>query len=227
MSKTNPPKLNEQLEAHAGNAPPEVIGRISAAQKEVEEAGVAPGLGVGDVAPNFVLPDATAKPVSLYDRLEEGPVVLSFYRGAWCPYCNLELNAIQEIMPNLREQAASLIAISPQTPDDAMTVKEKQNLDFDVLSDTDQHVIKEYRVQYRVPDAVQEISLDIMKNDVSEKNADGSWNLPVPATFVIDENRVIRARHVSTNYMTSRMEPSTILEALNEIETESSTEGGR
>jgi peroxiredoxin len=223
--RINAPQLNERLEEQAAKAPPGVIDRIKAAQDEVTEAGTAPGLEIGDVAPNFVLPDATGKPVSLYERLEKGPVILSFYRGEWCPYCNLELKALQEILPDLRKQAASLIAVSPQTPDDAMTLSEKQNLEFDVVSDADQHVIRDYRVRYHVPDAVQEISLQVMKTDVSEKNADRSWNLPVPATFIIDTDRVIRAHHVSTHYMDSRMEPSEILEALEEIGAEGRDQG--
>jgi peroxiredoxin len=214
--KADQATLRERLAAQAGKAPPEVIDRIKAAQAEVEESGIAPGLEVGDLAPEFSLPDATGRPVSLRERLADGPVVLSFYRGEWCPYCNIELRALQEVLPDLREEGASLVAISPQKPDDALTVSEKQRLEFDVLSDSDQTVIREYRVQYRVPAPVEEISLEVLKNDVSKRNADGTWNLPVPATFVVDQNGVITARHVSANYMTSRMEPSEIVEAVRE-----------
>lgn len=219
------PALNEQLARQAGKAPPEIIDKIKAAQAEVEESGVAPGLAVGDVAPDFSLSDATGRAVRLRERLSQGPVVLSFYRGEWCPYCNLELHALQEVLPDLREAGASLVAISPQTPDDALTATEKQGLEFDVLSDANQDVIREYRVHYPVPEAVQEISLEILKNDVSQRNADGTWNLPVPATFVIDTDGVIRASHVSTNYMASRMEPLEIIEALGEINRRTSSEG--
>lgn len=214
------PKLNEQLAEQAGKAPPEVIEKIKAAQAEVEEAVVAPGLEIGDVAPDFTLPDATGQPVDLYEWLKQGPVVLSFYRGEWCPYCNIELRTLQELLPQIRELGASLIAISPQTPDEALTATEKQNLEYAVLSDADQEVIGKFRVRYLVPQTVQDISLNILNNDLTQRNADGSWNLPVPATFVIDTDTVIRARHVSTNYMTSRMEPSEIVEALEEIRNE-------
>lgn len=217
--------LNEQLTGQAGKAPPEVLDKIKAAQSEVEESGVAPGLAVGDVAPDFSLPDATGRPVSLRERLSQGPVVLSFYRGEWCPYCNIELRALQGVLHDLRDEGASLVAISPQTPDDALTVAEKHGLEFDVLSDADQEVIMDYRVHYRVPETVQEISREVLRNDVSQRNANGTWNLPVPATFVIDTYGVIRERHVSTNYMTSRMEPSEIIEALGEINQRDSSEG--
>jgi peroxiredoxin len=219
--------LREQLAQQAGKAPPTVIEAITAAQADVEESGVAPGLNVGDIAPDFTLPDATGQPVKLSERLKEGPVVLSFYRGEWCPYCNIEIHALQEALPELRAHSANLIVISPQRPDDALTLSEKHRLEFDVLSDTDQEVIRAFRVQYRVPEAVRKISLEVMKNDVSQKNADGTWNLPVPATLVIDRHGVVRARQVSTNYMMSRMEPSEIVEALKEIGTQVVTTNAR
>jgi peroxiredoxin len=209
--------LAEQLAERASSAPPEVIESIKAAQAEVEESGVAAGLAEGEPAPNFTLPDATGRPVSLRERLKEGPVVLSFYRGEWCPYCNLEMRALFEALPEFREHGANLLAISPQAPDDALTLSEKHGLEFDVLSDTDQRVIQAYRLQYRVPDAVQKISLEVMKNDVSNRNADGTWNLPLPATLVIDQEGVVRAIHVSGDYMTSRMEPGDIIAALERI----------
>jgi len=214
---TNPPKLNERLAEQAGKAPGGVIETIKAAQAEVEESSVAPGLEVGDVAPDFTLSDATGQSISLYERLKDGPVVLSFYRGEWCPYCNIELRALQELLSEIRELGASLIAISPQTPDDALTVTEKQDLEYAVLSDPAQEVISAFRVRYLVPETVQEISLNILNNDLTKRNADGTWNLPLPATFVIDPDGVIRARHVSANYMTSRMEPSEIIHALESI----------
>lgn len=178
---------------------------------------MAGGLGVGEPAPDFTLPDATGRRVSLSERLKEGPVVLSFYRGEWCPYCNLELRALHEALPKFREYDANLIAISPQRPDDALTLSEKHGLEFDVLSDSRQQVIQAYRLQYSVPDAVQKISLEVLKNDVSKRNADGTWNLPLPATLVIDQEGVVRAMHVSGDYMTSRMEPSEIIAALKEV----------
>jgi peroxiredoxin len=209
--------LAEQLAEQASAAPPEVIESIKAAQAQVEESGMAAGLAVGEPAPDFTLPDATGRHVKLSKRLQEGPVVISFYRGEWCPYCNLEMRALSEALPEFREYNANLIAISPQAPDDALTLSEKHGLEFDVLSDTRQQVIQAYRLQYRVPDAVQKISLELMKNDVSKRNADGTWNLPLPATVVIDQDGVVRAIHVSGNYMTSRMEPSEIIAALERI----------
>ena len=107
--------------------------------------GAAPGLAVGEQASLFSLPDATGQMVELAARLEQGPVVLSFYRGEWCPFCNLELRALQAALPRLRARGASLIAISPQSPDHSLSITEKAGLTFDVLSDARQQVIRAYR----------------------------------------------------------------------------------
>ena len=92
-------------------------------------------LAVGETAPDFTLPNATGEPVTLSTALEDGPVILSFYRGGWCPYCNLELRALQSALSDLEDAGATLIAVSPQTPDASLTTAEKNDLEFAVLSD--------------------------------------------------------------------------------------------
>ncbi len=208
-------KLNEQIQSliEGFKIEERVLALLGEEMARLESEGVAPGRKVGEKAPGFRLPDATGREVSLLAHLKEGPVVLSFYRGEWCPFCNLEIKTLQDYLPKIRELGATLIAISPQKPDQALTLTEKHALDFDVLSDETQKAIREYRLQFEVPDRVKEIYTTVFGLDVSEQNADGSWNLPVPATFVIDRDGIIRARHVSLNYMV-RMEPEIILDAL-------------
>ena len=140
-------------------------------------------------------------------------MVLSFYRGEWCPFCNLELRALQAALPQLRSHGAALIAISPQSPDHSLSVTEKAGLTFDVLSDARQEVIAAYRVQFTVPADIKDLHLNVFGNDPSSQTADGSWNLPIPATFVMDRTGIIRARHVSADY-TTRMDPAEIEAAL-------------
>ena len=159
--------------------------------------------------PDFSLPDATGQMVELAARLEQGPVVLSFYRGEWCPFCNLELRALQAALPRLRARGASLIAISPQSPDHSLSITEKAGLTFDVLSDARQQVIRAYRLQFTVPADLKDLHLNVFGNDLSAHTADGSWDLPIPATFVIDRSGIVRARHVSADY-TTRMDPDDI-----------------
>jgi peroxiredoxin len=209
-------RLSTQLDAVSDQVPAEIDARIAAAIAEVGASGTAPGLAVGDRAPGFRLPDATGKEVSLADRLDAGPVVLQFYRGDWCPYCNLHLRALQTALPEIRKRGASLIAISPQSPDHSLSLTEQAELEFDVLSDVDQHVIRDYRLQFTLPADLQSVHLNIFSLDLRAQNADGSWNLPVPATFVISPDGTIVTAGVQVDYRT-RLEPSVILESLDAL----------
>ena len=206
-------ELTRQLRELATRTPAPIAERISAILADVTAAGVAPGLAVGERAPNFRLPNAAGKDVELAERLAAGPVVLSFYRGDWCPYCNLELRALQAALPRFEAHGASLIAISPQAPDHSLSMAEKNGLSFEVLSDVHQEAIRAFRVQFTVPADLQELHRNVFHNDLSTRTADGSWDLPVPATFVIDRAGIIRARYVSADYRT-RMDPDDIERAL-------------
>ena len=208
-----PGELTRQLRELAARTPAPIAERITAILADVTASGVAPGLAVGERAPNFRLPNAAGEEVELASRLATGPVVLSFYRGEWCPYCNLELRALQAALPRFQGHGASLIAISPQSPDHSLSVAEKNELNFDVLSDVHQEAIRAFRVQFTVPADLQDLHRNVFHNDLSTRTADGSWDLPVPATFVIDRGGIIRARYVSADYRT-RMDPDDIEAAL-------------
>lgn len=205
--------LATDLAAIDAQAPPSINDRISRALDEVRQSGKTPGLAVGDPAPDFRLPDARGNQVSLQDRLASGPVVLVFYRGEWCPYCNTYLRALQAILPDIRKAGASLIAISPQTPDHSLSMTQKADLEFDVLSDATQQVIREYRVQFELPIDLQAVHLDAFQLDLRLQNADESWSLPVPATFVIDRQGKVVAADVDADYR-RRVEPSDLLATL-------------
>jgi peroxiredoxin len=206
-------QLSHELAEMAGRSPAAIADRLAPGLDEISASGVAPGLQIGDRAPNFTLPNALGQSVELSHRLESGPVVLTFYRGAWCPYCNLTLRALQTAVPRFKAHAASVIAISPQAPDRSLTLTEKHALEFDVLSDVEQSVIRAYRLQFTFPADMKDLYLNTFHNDLSTQTADGSWALPIPATFVIDRTGIIRARHVSVDYRT-RMDPDDIETAL-------------
>lgn len=210
--------LNERLARFAAsvNRPEEAKAAINAAFAEIEEKGLVPGLAVGDAAPDFELPDARGGMVRLSDRLAVGPVVLTFYRGSWCPYCNLELRAYQAMLDDFRAEGASLIAVSPQEPDDALSMTEKNSLDFDVLSDVEQDVLAAYRIRFDLPEGITEHMLDSTLAALAKQQPAGNYSLPVPATFVIDPRGIVRARHVSMAYR-ARMEPSEALAVVREI----------
>ena len=170
---------------------------------------------VGEIAPDFTLPAATGAAVTLHSKLNEGPVVLSFYRGGWCPFCNLELQALQALLPEIKELGASLIGISPETPDNSMTTAEKHQLEFDVLSDIGNKTARDYGLIFTVYEEMRPLYLK-WGLDVPASNGDNSWELPVPATYVIDSNRVARAAYVDKDY-TKRMEPEQIMTALRNL----------
>jgi peroxiredoxin len=209
--------LRAQLDRISAQVPAPISNRIDAAIKEIEATGTAPGLSVGDSAPAFTLPDQLGRRVSLKERLATGPAVLVFYRGEWCPLCNAHLRALQRALPELEAKGASLLAVSPQAPDRALSIAEKAGLGYEVLSDVHHEVITAYRLQFTTPADLQDVIVNVFQTDLRHHTADGSWRLPVPATFVIDRAGVIRAAHVSADFRT-RMEPAAIIMALEKME---------
>jgi peroxiredoxin len=170
----------------------------------------------GDRAPDFALPSARGGEIRLSSLLEAGPVVLSFFRGGWCPFCTLEFRALAVILPQLKILGASLVGVSPETPEHGLATLEHNHLDFDLLSDSGNAVARDYGLLMSVPEEMQSLYLE-WGFDVPEHNGDDSWELPVPATYVIDREGVIRSAFVDKDY-TRRMEPLAILEALRELE---------
>src|SRR5262245_45925954 len=181
------------------------------------EATGAPGvfddaLGVGDRAPAFRLPDARGGEVALDDLLADGPVVLVFYRGAWCPYCNLQLAAFQRALGDIRATGATLVAVSPQTPDQSLTLAEQKALEFPVLSDAGNAVAIKYGLVFTQSEAVTSTSRRL-GIDLADFNGDDSNTLPAASTFVIGEDAVIRFASVSADYRW-RVGPEEVLAAL-------------
>jgi len=166
----------------------------------------------GDKAPDFELSNVRGGTLSINDALSEGPVVLSFYRGSWCPFCNLELNALQQQLPAIQDCGARLIAVSPEKPDASLTHAEKLNLGFDVLSDPGNRVADAYGLIMTVPETLRPLYLQ-WGIDLPAANGDDSHQLPVPATYVIGRNGTIHTACVDKDY-TKRMEPAAIVEAL-------------
>ena len=169
-------------------------------------------LEVGAAAPPFTLPDTWGAEVSLSELLTLGPVVLVFYRGAWCPYCNLQLAAFQRALTEIEDAGATLVAVSPQTPDESLTVAERHALDYQVLSDVGNVVASQYGLVFTVPDAVTE-TMGRLGLSLSDYNGDESNALPAATTFVIGNDGVIRFAAVSGDYRW-RVGPDEVLAVL-------------
>ncbi len=169
----------------------------------------------GNPAPSFRLPNAKNEIVSLADLLKSGPVVLTFYRGAWCPYCNLQLKQYQNILDQIHGKGAQLVAISPQTPDHSLDMQQKNELTFEVLSDAGNQTTKQYTTVFEYGAA----SLKAMKDlgyDFYSFYSDQSGKLPVPATFVINQDGIITFAASEGGDYRQRVEAAAILKALND-----------
>jgi peroxiredoxin len=173
-------------------------------------------LAVGEIVPDFTLPNVTGDPVTLSGMLNKGPVILNFYRGGWCPFCNLELQALQARLPDIKALGATLVGISPETPDNSLTAIEKHQLEFEVLSDVGNKTARKLGLLFTVYEEMRPLYLK-WGLDVPAVNGDDSWELPVPATYVIDRNAVVHAAHVDKDY-TKRMEPDEVIAALQELQ---------
>ncbi len=167
----------------------------------------------GDKAPDFVLADARGRSVRLEEQFQNGPVVISFYRGGWCPYCNVELRGLQRALPEIQVAGATLLAISPELPDNSLTTEQKNGLAFAVLSDVGNVVARSFGIVYTLPDDLLAVYA-ASKHDLHEVNGEqGAKQLPLPATFVLDRQGIVRLAYVDEDY-TTRLDPDAILEAL-------------
>jgi len=200
-----PETLAAQLEARAAKsremAPPERIAAVEGAIANIADSGIlAKAINLGDKAPDFTLPDALGNSVSLYEQLAKGPVILTWYRGSWCPYCNLQLHDYQKSLADIHAAGAQLMAVSPELSDSALTWKEKNELEFVVLSDVGNEVAREYGIVYRIPDAISAGYVAGGRSDLTQYNGDDSLELPLAVTYVIGTDGSVEYAFVDADY---------------------------
>ncbi|MDI3418746.1 peroxiredoxin-like family protein [Streptomyces luteolus] len=213
--------LNAELrtfyEARQQQIPAEIRRIMHRAGQELADSGQADrALTVGAPAPRFSLSSATGQVVSLEDLLADGPVVLTFYRGAWCPYCNIALRSLQQHHDAITARGARLVAVSPQIPDESLTLTEKHTLAFDVLSDIGSDTAKQYGLAFDLPDDLAAV-YGKLGFDLQRVNGGHPRTLPLPATYVIARDGAIRWAFVNSDY-TIRAEPADILAALDALD---------
>lgn len=208
--------LREAKQVFEKKLPADVQNEIVGLIREQSQSGIAYGLQPGDPAEDAALQNASGETVRLAEQWARGPVVLVFYRGGWCPFCNLQLRAYQGILPDIEALGARLIAISPQSPDHADAQQEKEALRFDVLSDQDGVAAERYRLLFELPPSLSETMANKMHLDLTAYNATDRWILPVPATFVIDRSGVVRYAYANPDFM-QRLEPGVVLEQLRKL----------
>ncbi|NVZ53171.1 AhpC/TSA family protein [Pseudomonas sp. B6002] len=195
------------------NAPAHIHPIMERATAELIASGAAQrALKVGDKAPLFSLKNADGELVSSAQLLAKGPLVLTFYRGVWCPYCNMELEALQAFLPTLKATGAQLVAVSPQTAANSRKSTRITELEFPILSDPHNDVAAAFGLRFELPDYLIELYKGF-GNNLPLINDDPSWTLPMPARYVIGQDGVIRYAEVNPDY-TQRPEPSDMLDAI-------------
>lgn len=183
---------------------------------KIKAAGVLDNMkNVGDTAPSFTLPNALGQDVASEDLLAKGPIIVVFYRGAWCPYCNLTLADWQQQLDTIQALGAQLVTISPQTPDFSLTAKQKNELAFPVLSDVGNKTADAFGITSQITPEI--IKLWEGKIDLEKHNADDSARLPLPATYLIDTDGIIQFAHAHEDYRV-RAEPADVIAKLKELQ---------
>jgi len=209
---------SDQLKAAAAERlPPEVLDVFDRSIQNFLDQGIPTNsVKVGDVLERFTLEDATGNPVSLDQLVESGPAVVVFYRGGWCPYCNLALRTYQqELLPQLNAFGARLVAISPQSPDESLSTQEKAALEFTVLSDPGARLADQIGIAFDQADEVLAAQHNLGL-DLTKVNAEGAVRLPRPTVLIVDRDHVVRFVDVQPDY-TARTEVADIIAALNEL----------
>ena len=217
MSTTIRTQSDQLKAAAAEHLPTEVLEVFDRSIEEFLEEGIpADSIKVGDALEGFTLDDANGTAVTLDQLVEGGPAVIVFYRGGWCPYCNLALRADQQdLLPQLGAFGARLVAISPQSPDESLSTKEKAALEFTVLSDPGARLAERIGIAFEQADDVlgaqRKLGLDLTK-----VNAEGAVRLPRPTVLLVDQGRIVRFIDVQPDY-TVRTEVADIIAALADL----------
>ena len=207
--------LDRFVKEFIDTAPENVQRDFNQGVEEVRSSGVLDkAINVGDYAPEFELLNAIGNQVKLYDELQKGPVVLVWYRGGWCPYCNLQLQHIQMKLAEIHQAGGQVIAISPELPDKTMTTKERHSLQFQVLSDANNEVADRYKLAYTVPNYV--VDHYDLSSKLNTHNGNDENRLPLAVTYVIAKNGVVEYAFLDADYK-NRATPEEIITVLNTL----------
>ena len=209
-------ELDAKREQSQAKQSPESKQINEQAMQKLADSGILDqALNVGDTIPEFTLESADRQPASSREFLEKGPLVITFYRGGWCPYCNLALRSLQKSQSDVEAAGATLVAISPETQDKASETRDKDELSYFVLSDPGNKLAAQFGLAFTLDPALQE-KYKGFGAGLPEWNGDESWTLPLPATYVVDQQGKVRWRFVDVDY-TKRAEPAEIVAAVQAI----------
>jgi catechol 1,2-dioxygenase len=212
--------LEDELEAqrqraYAKRSPEERKVRADAVAEVADSKIADRAVGVGEAAPDFRLPSITGTVVDSRELLARGPLVICFYRGGWCPYCNIELRSLQRRLPEIEALGASLVAISPELPDRAAMTTGSNALTFPVLYDQGNRVARQFRLTHQIASGVVRYQLG-NGNDVAAYNGTDTAEVPLPATYVADADGILRYAFVDADY-TRRADPDVVIGVLRDL----------
>lgn len=203
----------ERKELIAKYVPPETQAIHARAVAQLKEKHFTANiLPVGAKAPTFDLPDHDGRIARSSDLVAKGKLVLCFIRGRWCPFCVGQMEAMNLVLPQIEQAGATLVAVSPQTVKQAFFMHDQHKLRFPLLSDADNQVARKFGLTYRVPDAQEAVYRKAFVN-LPFTNGDDSWELPIPATYIVDREGTIRYASANEDY-TERPEPDDLVRAL-------------
>jgi peroxiredoxin len=196
--KTQIENFNTEL---AKQLPPEVLEAFGKSIEDLKTKNIEENsIKVGDSFPAFSIPNAKNEIVNSSEILKNGKMIIAFYRGAWCPYCNLELAALQNVLPEIESKKATLVAISPQSPDNSLTTVEKNSLTFEVLTDDNNVLASKIGISFKLQDFIVPV-YEAVGIDVPKHNGNNDNTLPVPAVYVIGQNGIVESKYIDSNYM--------------------------
>ncbi len=213
-------ELNKRIEdmqkEMLSGIPEETLETIMTENKKIIMSRIEEGaLKAGQKIPEFRLNNHLNGTVHSAELLGKGPLIISFYRGSWCPYCNLELNALQAYNDKFREQGARLVAVTPELPDGTLSSIEKHDLSFQVLTDIENRLAEKFGLVFTLSEKLKEVYKGF-GFDLEKSNGNNKWQLPIPATYIVRPDGVIEYAFVNADY-TKRLEPETILARLEKM----------
>ncbi len=212
--------LQDQLDGFKAEfkkmVPAEAFDAFARSTQELVDSGQAErAVKAGDMLPDFTLTDSDRNEISLKDLLAQGPVVLTFYRGVWCPYCNIELKALEEVADKVRERGATLVAISMQGASDSRKSQKDNGLSFPILTDKNGELANKLGIRWSLQDYVIPVH-DGFGVHLPRIHGDGQWNLPMPARYVVDTDGTVAYAEVNPDY-TRRPEPADLFPVLDKL----------
>ena len=209
MSLTS--QLSEVFEGFQKKAPQNVQNVIQASVSDLQKSFPSrTPIRTGSLLPDFALANATGRTVTKQQLLAKGPILISFYRGEWCPFCSLELVALQKRMDDFQSRGVQIVAISPQLANGSLTTVEKHSLKFEVLSDVGNHFARELGIVWKQPESLRPLFANF-GHDLNARNGDDSFGVPIPATLLVDRSGVVRNIFLDPDYK-KRLEPDVALQ---------------